>query len=96
LALLVALPLGKAELASTPRCHRTKTPPTSALGRSVRLAKKACNLTPAIVTAQNVLIRKLGLASGPQMDTSDFEKYIMLFHEGLSKEQAKMVAELIA
>jgi hypothetical protein len=30
------------------------------------------------------------------MDTSDFEKYITLFHEGLSEEQAKMVAELIA
>jgi hypothetical protein len=30
------------------------------------------------------------------MDTTVFEKYISLFQECLSEEQAKMVAELIA
>jgi hypothetical protein len=80
---LVMLPLGKAELAST-LCHRR-----------TRLAKKECNHTLVIVAAQNVLIHKLGQASGQQMDMAAFEKYITLFQEGLSEEQAKMVVELI-
>jgi hypothetical protein len=95
-AQLVAMSLGKAELASTPRRRRTKPPSSSAPWRNVRLAKKACNRTPAIVAAQNMLIHKLGLASGLQMDTTNFEKYIALFQGGLSEKRAKMVAELIA
>jgi hypothetical protein len=95
-AQLVVLPLGKAELVFTLRHRRTKPSPSSASRCKVRMTKKACNHTPTIVAAQNVLICKLGLASRPRMDTTVFEKYISLFQECLSEEQVKMVAELIA
>jgi hypothetical protein len=74
--------LGDLELASPPRRWRTRPPPPElALRRHARLAKKACNRTPAIVATQNVLIRKLGLALGLQMDTMTFENYVKLFQE---------------
>jgi hypothetical protein len=95
-AQLVMLPLDKSELASPLHHRRTKPPLVLAPWYSIRLPKKSCNRTSAIVVAQNVLIHKLGLATGLEMDTTAFEKYIMLFWEGLSEEQARRVVELKA
>jgi hypothetical protein len=93
---LISRPLGDLELASPPHRCRPPPPPALASQHSARLAKKSCNHTTAIVAAQNVLIRKLGLVLGSQMDTMTFEKYLKLFQEGLSEEQAQMIAELFA
>jgi hypothetical protein len=54
--------------------------------RSSRLAKKACHRTPAVAQAQNVLMRKLGFAQAPHLETDDFEKYLRLSNEGLTEE----------
>jgi hypothetical protein len=50
--------------------------------RSSRLAKKACNCVLAVVEAQNVLMRKLGLAQSQHLESRDFKSYLKLFKEG--------------
>jgi hypothetical protein len=66
----------------------------SAPRRSARLAKKACGRTPAVVAAQNILLRKLGIAQEHHLESSHFEAYLSLFKEGLSEEQVHMIKEL--
>jgi hypothetical protein len=91
---LISPPLEAPALRSPPRRCRTKPPPASAPRHSSRLAKKAISWTPAVAAAQNVLIQKLGLGTGPQVDSAVFEKYLNLFQEGLTKEQAKLIGDL--
>jgi hypothetical protein len=55
------------------------------------LAKKATHRTPAITTAQNLLMQKLGLLSAAEVVPDDLERYSKLFTEGLSKEQVLMI-----
>jgi hypothetical protein len=50
--------------------------------RSARLAKKALGRTPAVAATQNLLMKKLGLAKGPQHEMTDFDRYIQLFADG--------------
>jgi hypothetical protein len=76
---LVAKPLEATTLWSPPHRCRTKPPPISTPRRNSGLAKKAINRTPTVAVAQNVLIRKLGLVTGPQVVTAAFEKYLKLF-----------------
>jgi hypothetical protein len=93
---LVAKPLEAPALQSPPRRCCTKPPPVLAPRHSSRLAKKAINRMPAVADMKNILIWKLGLAIGPQVDTTEFEKYLKIFQEGLFKEQAKMIGNLFA
>jgi hypothetical protein len=37
---------------------------------------------------------KLGLSTGKEASTEDFDRYIKMFIDGLSEEQAKMVGDL--
>jgi hypothetical protein len=62
--------------------------------RSARLVKKATHRTPAITTAQNLLMQKLGLLSAAEVVLDDLERYSKLFTEGLSKEQVLMIQDL--
>jgi hypothetical protein len=56
--------------------------------------KKNANRAPAATAAQNVLMRKLGLATSQHVETEDFASYISLFQDGLSEEQARIIDEL--
>jgi hypothetical protein len=40
-------------------------------------------------------MKKLGLSREGQLEVMDFEKYVGLFNEGLSKQQAQLILELI-
>jgi hypothetical protein len=55
------------------RRHR-RTPPTSLLQHSRRLAAKARNRLPTMVTAQNMLMRKLGLATDVHVESADYTR----------------------
>jgi hypothetical protein len=67
----------------------------SLLQCSSRLAKKAYHHALAVAATQNVLLKKLGLSQDEQLQAVDFEKYICLFDEGLSKWQSQLILELI-
>jgi hypothetical protein len=58
-------------------------------GRSARLAKKARNRAPAMIIAQNVLLRKLRLRTAEHVESSDFDHYLNLFKEGLTEDQVR-------
>jgi hypothetical protein len=75
------------------RCQ-SRVAPVSAPHRSARLAKKAINRPPAVVVAQNLLMHKLGLSAGKEASTEDFDRYIKMFANDLSEEQAKMIGDL--
>jgi hypothetical protein len=60
----------------------------------MRLAKKVMHMTPVITTTQNMLIKKMGCSSPIELKTEDFERYIQVFEEGLSEEQARLIDEL--
>jgi hypothetical protein len=62
--------------------------------RSARVTKKNANRAPAAAAAQNVLMRKLGLATSQHVETEDFASYISLFQDGLLEEQARIIDEL--
>jgi hypothetical protein len=47
-----------------------------------------------VVAAQNILMKKLGLTSGPGITMDDFENYIHVFKEDISAEQAELISEL--
>jgi hypothetical protein len=64
--------------------------------RSARLAKKALGRTPAVAATQNLLMKKLGLAKGPQHEMTDFDRYIQLFADGLSVPQVQLIRELFS
>jgi hypothetical protein len=61
---------------------------------SSQLAQKVWGRAPAVVAAQNALMRKLGLATTMHIKTSDFDCYLELFNNGLLEEQARQVDEL--
>jgi hypothetical protein len=58
---------------------------------SVRVAKKVVNRPPAVVVAQNLLMRKLGLTSSSSIETQDFDHYIKVFVDGLTVEQSNLI-----
>jgi hypothetical protein len=63
--------------------------------QSARLVKKAANRTPAVFAAKNLLMRKLKLLEVQnKIDSTDLDRYIRLFAEGLSEVQAQMIREL--
>lgn len=72
------------------RIHTLAEPPR----RSERLAKKSRRRTPALVAAQNVLLRKLGITVGEAPESTHIDQYIRAFREGLTEEQARMITEL--
>jgi hypothetical protein len=49
---------------------------------------------PAVAAAQNIIMRKLGLASSEHIETEDFSAYVNLFHDGFYEDQARMIDEL--
>jgi hypothetical protein len=62
---------------------------------SACLAKKATNRTPAVVAAQSLLVCKLGfLQAQNEIQSTNFDRYIQLFAEGLKEEQAQAIMEL--
>jgi hypothetical protein len=62
--------------------------------RKSRLTKKAMQCTPTVVAPQNVLMRKLGVTGEGEMQSSDFEKYLQMFREGLTERQTELILEL--
>jgi hypothetical protein len=64
------------------------------LRRSVRLTKKAASRLSAVVVAQYILMRKLGIASSSSIQTEDFNCCVQAFAEGLSIEQENLIDEL--
>jgi hypothetical protein len=54
--------------------------------RSSQLAQKVWGRAPAVVAAQNALMMKLGLATTMHIKTSDFDRYLELFNNGLLEE----------
>jgi hypothetical protein len=82
---VLSKPVASQELATPLPRRRRRTPgPTTLSCCSSRLAKKAFHLTPALATAQNVLMKKLGLSIEGKLEAVDFERYVCLFNEGLS------------
>jgi hypothetical protein len=49
---------------------------------------------PTVAAAQNVLMRKLGVTDDGELQSSDFEKYLQMFREGLTEQQIKLILEL--
>jgi hypothetical protein len=47
-----------------------------------------------VAAAQNVLMKKLGISSEPQLDAADFERYISIFENGFTDEQIMLIREL--
>jgi hypothetical protein len=47
-----------------------------------------------MVAPQNVLMRKLGVTGEGEMQSSDFEKYLQMFREGLTERQIELILEL--
>jgi hypothetical protein len=79
------------------RKPKSKQRDVSSVSRcSARLAKKACNHVLVVAVAQNVLMRKLGIAKDQHVESDNFEAYLKLFMDGLSKEQVWMIKELFA
>jgi hypothetical protein len=68
--------------------------PASVPHRSARLAKKALPHTPALVAAQNVLLKKLGLLVDQEITPDNLNWYIQMFKTGLSEEQAHLIIDL--
>jgi hypothetical protein len=58
------------------------------------LVKKAHNRALAVATTQNMLMWKLGLASPSHIETDDYERYLQLFDQGLSEDQARCIDDL--
>jgi hypothetical protein len=56
--------------------------------------KKAHNKALAVATTHNMLMWKLGLASSSHIETDDYERYLQLFDQGLSEDQARCIDDL--
>jgi hypothetical protein len=63
--------------------------------RSTRLAKKARQRPPAVVAAQNVLMKKLSLVTKSHIESDNFDRYIKLFNESIIEDQARKIEELL-
>lgn len=61
---------------------------------SVRLAKKVHSRTPAMLAAQHVLMKKLGITGDQPPNSDNVEAYVQAFHRGLTEDQARLIAEL--
>jgi hypothetical protein len=89
-------PIPSPVLPSSPIHHRSNislAPCTTPL-HSSQLAKKARNRAPAVAAAQNVLMRKLCISTEPQLKAANFEKFINLFNDSLSKAQVWLIQDL--
>jgi hypothetical protein len=81
----------RAWVVSSPPRRRRRALPSSAPRRSVRLAKKSL---PAVVAAQNVLLKNLGFLESQKIMAGSINDYIEMFKNGLSEEQAHLISEL--
>jgi hypothetical protein len=63
-------------VASPPR-RRLQALPTTAPHCSVWLAKKSLRRTPAVVSAQNVLLKKIGFLENQKIMTDNIDNYIL-------------------
>jgi hypothetical protein len=70
-----------------PRRQKKASGLTSLPRRSTWLTKKAFHRAPAVVAAQNLLMKKLGLSNEGQLEAIDFERYLSMFNDGLSERQ---------
>jgi hypothetical protein len=87
--------LACAVLQTLPRHRpRPKAPLGAPVRRSIHLAKKAATRPLAVVAAQTLLMRKLGISSGPSIETVDFDRYVKAFTGGLTLERANIIDEL--
>jgi hypothetical protein len=68
-----------------PRRQKKASGLTSLPRRSTWLTKKAFHRSPAVVAAQNLLMKKLGLSNEGQLEAIDFERYLSMFNDGLSE-----------
>jgi hypothetical protein len=50
-------------------------------------AKKARSRVPAVAATQNVFMRKLGVATSEHVESANFDSYLSLFNEGLSRRK---------
>lgn len=75
------------------RRARIAAPPHSPR-RSVRLAMKSRRRTPALLAAQNVLLKKLGLTAEAPPEADDIVAYIHTFQNGHTEDQARLIDEL--
>jgi hypothetical protein len=85
-------------IVSTPshrRARRLQAPGTVP-PRSSRLAKIARGRAPAVVAAENVLMRKLGIATSVHVETADYDRYQELFNNDFSEEQARHIGDLFS
>jgi hypothetical protein len=55
------------------RRQRSRVIPVAPLRGSVRLTKKAANRLVAVMAAQNLLMHKLGIASGSSIESQEFD-----------------------
>jgi hypothetical protein len=94
----VMAPLAALLISSPPlHRHRRNCPALAVVPhRRTRLAKKAASRSPAVVAAQNLLMKRHGLLSDGKVDTVSFDRYIKLFADGLSEQQAELIAGLFA
>jgi hypothetical protein len=63
--------------------------------RNIRLAKKAMGQPLAVIAAQNLLIRKLGLSFPDVEEVQGFERYMKMFMDVATEEQAHIIDELL-
>jgi hypothetical protein len=93
---LVTGDLPPTALQPTPIRHHTHRVVTPVVPRwSARLVKKVVHQTSAVVAAQNLLMRKLGLLQAQnKIESANFDDYIKLFAEGLSESQAQMINDM--
>jgi hypothetical protein len=50
--------------------------------------------TPIVVVTQNVLMKKLGISSEAQLQSSDLESYLQMLKEGLYERLVHLILEL--
>jgi hypothetical protein len=82
------------QVLSKPVANQVLATTLSTPHRSNCLAKKAFHCTLVLATVQNVLMKKLGISSGGQLEATDFDKYIQMFKEGMPERQVQMILEL--
>ena len=84
--------------AAPPPRRRARSPPkTVAIRRSERLARKSRHrATKPVIQAQNVLMRRLGMApANAAPDTSSYQQFVDTFSGTLSVSQAEALEELL-
>jgi hypothetical protein len=71
----ISAPLPPSSIPLSPLHHHRRNRPAPVIvpHHSVRLDKKAASHPPTVVTAQNLLMKKLGLLSDGKVDTTSFD-----------------------